>query len=109
MPDDRRSLVGHSTSRQYGNGGWYPCPPGKAPWDVRWCCEHDWELHRHDNGMQSWLDWDCFRCGAEAEHPDPPATIWKARRWIAERFSTYGRAHRRHRLAAAQGQKDPLA
>lgn len=92
-----------SVSAQYGNGGWYPCPPRMAPWDVRWCCEHDWEPHRHPSGEQSWVDWDCMRCGATAETgASPPPVVWKRRRWIAERFTPYGRALRRNRRAMTE-------
>lgn len=55
--------------RQYGDGGWYAAPPLKAPWDVRWCCEHDWQPHRHDNGVTSPVDWDCLRCGRPDRAP----------------------------------------
>lgn len=80
------------TMRQHANGGWYPAVPLKAPLDVRWMCEHDWTPHRHDSGETSFVDWDCLRCGAEAESGHAPPKPWRVRRWLAAHLTPYGRA-----------------
>lgn len=90
-----RQISPDGMSVRYENGAWHKAVPLKAPWDVRWCCNHDWEPHRHPSGESSFVDWDCMRCGATAETGEtPPPTVWKLRRWIAERVTQYGRARR---------------
>lgn len=91
------SSTGSGAQRQYENGSWYPTPPIKAPWDVRWCCYHDWTPHRHDSGETSPIDWDCLCCGATTENAARPPSEWHWRRWIAEQVTQYGRALRRNR------------
>ncbi len=87
-----------TTARQYDNGAWHPCPPLKAPWDVRWCCEHDWQPHRHQDGSTSFCDWDCMRCGAQTEAATSPASAWRIRRWSRRTAHTV-----RPRAQAARG------
>lgn len=90
--------VGGEQNMACVGGRWVPSIPLKAPIDVRWACDHRWTPHVHPSGAESWLDWDCMRCGAEFENATPPVNgPWRIRSWIAERVWW-----RRRRAAAAK-------
>lgn len=88
-------------SRCYG-GVWVPAIPGRAPYDVRWCCTHEWTplaVIGSDGTFlgYSHIDYGCLRCGAVTDAAGAPPAVWPMRRWIAERLTSYGRKVRHAR------------
>ncbi len=74
-------------AKQLRGGRWVPAIPVRGPIDTRWLCSHRWTPHVHENGMTSWVDYDCLNCGDGCEAGVPPDDgPYRLRYWIARKL-----------------------